>query len=76
MNLFIDKYLLLFNEIASTNIKQLVIANTSDFVISQFPVSAFKVLNNTGIEEFYLNNNVFSDATENECKDMLPASVF
>ncbi|CAC5407068.1 unnamed protein product [Mytilus coruscus] len=71
MNLFIDEYLLLFNEVASTNIKQLVIANISDCVISKFPVSVFKVLNNTGLEEFYINNNVFSDATGNQCETVL-----
>ncbi|XP_071123060.1 toll-like receptor 4 [Mytilus edulis] len=75
MNLFIDEYLLLFNEVASTNIKQLVIANTSDCVISKFPVSVFKVFNNTGLEEFYLNNNVFSDATGNQCEESIPSSV-
>ncbi|XP_052066373.1 toll-like receptor 4 [Mytilus californianus] len=73
--LFIDEYLLLFNEVASIQIQQLVMANTSDCVISNFPVSVFKLLNNTGLEEFYLNNNVFSDASGNQCEDVLPASV-
>ncbi|CAC5407076.1 unnamed protein product [Mytilus coruscus] len=75
MNMFIDEYHLLFNELASTNIKQLVRANTSDCVITKFPVFVLKVLNNTGLEEFYLNTNVFLDASENQCEDMLPASV-